>query len=93
MQFDSNRNAIVFVGQVIKIEEDNVIDHTTSMISRPPNTQREMELICAWINNKNINQSTLIDWPTICGSPVNEYTILELLDMVFLILFPHGKCD
>ena len=37
-------------------------EHTTSMASRPPNAQREMELIHAWVNNPDAVLSSLIEW-------------------------------
>ncbi|XP_057825708.1 uncharacterized protein LOC131037537 [Cryptomeria japonica] len=93
MELDSDTNEIWFVGQLLETKEENIIDHTTSMASKPPNAQREMELIRAWINNNNTHPSSLIEWPSIGGSPINEYTTLGLLDMVFPTLSPNGKCD
>ncbi|XP_059064746.1 uncharacterized protein LOC131856825 [Cryptomeria japonica] len=51
-----------------------------------------MELIRAWVNNLNANPTTLIDWPKIGASPINEYVTLGLLDMAFIALFPDGRC-
>jgi hypothetical protein len=93
MEFDSDANEIVFVGPVMESDEGNIIDHTTSMASRPPNAQKEMELIRAWVNNPDVNPTSLIDWPTIGVSPINEYVTLGLLDMAFPTLFPDGSCD
>ncbi|XP_059068758.1 uncharacterized protein LOC131859203 [Cryptomeria japonica] len=93
MEFDSNANEIIFVGPIIETDDGNIIEHTTSMASRPPNAQREMELIHAWINNPNSNPTALIDWPSIGASPINEYITSGLLDMAFPTLFPDGRCD
>lgn len=54
-------NVIVHIKLVIENNEENIIKHTTSMVSQPPNSQKEMELIHAWINNPNIDPMTLID--------------------------------
>ncbi|XP_059071599.1 uncharacterized protein LOC131868268 [Cryptomeria japonica] len=93
MEFDLDVNEITFVGPIMEIDEGNIVEHTTSMASRPPNAQRKMELICAWVNNPNANPTTLIDWPKICASPINEYVTLGLLDMAFPTLFPDGRYD
>ena len=73
MEFDIDANDIVFLGPVMETDEGNVIEHTTSMASRPPNAQKEMELIRAWVNNPDANLASLIDWPSIGVSPINEY--------------------
>ena len=52
-----------------------------------------MELIHTWINNPNVDHGSLIDWPRIGTSPVNEYVTEGLLDMAFPTLFPDGRCD
>ncbi|XP_057862036.2 uncharacterized protein LOC131070491 [Cryptomeria japonica] len=93
MELDFDTNEIQFVGPLLETKEENIIDHMTSMASKPPNAQREMELSRAWINNNNTHSSSLIEWPSIGGSPINEYTTLGLLDMAFPTLFPNGKCD
>ncbi|XP_059076947.1 uncharacterized protein LOC131876152 [Cryptomeria japonica] len=93
MEFDSDANEIIFVGPIMEIDEGNTIDHTNSMASKLPNAQKEMELIHAWINNPDTNQTALIDWPAIGTSPINEYVTLGLLDMAFPTLFPDGRCD
>ena len=41
MEFDSNANEIVFLGPLMETDEGNIIEHTKSMASRPPNAQRE----------------------------------------------------
>ena len=69
------------------------INHSTSMATRPMNLQKKMELIHAWINNPNIDPLSLIDWPSIGTSLVNEYVTPGLIDMAFPTLFPNGKCD
>ena len=52
-----------------------------------------MKLIHAQINNLNVDPGTLIDWPGIGTSLVNEYVTEGLLDMAFPTLFPNGQCD
>ena len=52
-----------------------------------------MELIRAWVNNPDVHPTSLIDWPSIGVSPINEYVTLGLLDMAFPTLFPNGSCD
>ena len=37
--------------------------------------------------------STLIEWPSIGASPINEYVTFGLLDMAFPTLFPDGIFD
>ena len=93
VEFDIDANDIVFLGLVMEIDEGNVIEHTKSMASRPPNAQKEMELIRAWVNNPDANLASLIDWPSIGVSPINEYVTSGLLDMAFPTLFPNGTCD
>ncbi|XP_059070553.1 uncharacterized protein LOC131860191 [Cryptomeria japonica] len=93
IEFDSDANEIIFVGPIMETDEGNTIDHTNSMASKLPNAQKEMELIHAWINNPDTNQTALIDWPAIGTSPINEYVTLGLLDMAFPTLFPDGRCD
>lgn len=93
MEFDYDRNEVIFVGPLMETNERNIIEHTTSMASKPPNTQREMELIRAWVNNPNVDPTTMMDWPMIDASPINEYTTPRLLNMTFPSLFPNGKCD
>ncbi|XP_059065211.1 uncharacterized protein LOC131857122 [Cryptomeria japonica] len=93
MEFDSDRNEVVFVGPLMETDERNIIECTTSMASKPPNAQREMELICAWVNNPNVDPTTMMDWPMIGASPINEYTTPGFLNMTFPSLFPNGKCD
>ncbi|XP_059067928.1 uncharacterized protein LOC131858643 [Cryptomeria japonica] len=90
MEFDSDSNEIVFVGPIMETDERNIIDHTTSMASRPPNVQKEIELIHAWINNPHADPLQMIDWPAIGVSPINEYVTLGLLDMAFPALFADG---
>ena len=93
IKFDSNRNDVVFTGLLVETDEINIIEHTRSMASKPPNAQRELELIRVWVKNPNIDPTTIMDWPNIGASPINEYTTLGLLDMTFPSLFPNGKCD
>lgn len=93
MEFDSDRNEIVFVGPLMEIDDGNIIEYTTSMASKLPNAHKEMELIHAWVNNPHIDPTTMIDWPTTGVSPINEYTTLGLLGMAFPSLFVDGKCD
>ncbi|XP_059076593.1 uncharacterized protein LOC131875899 [Cryptomeria japonica] len=93
MEFDSDTNEYVFVGPILEMDEENIINHTTSMASKPPNAQREMELIHVWVNNPNVDPRSLIDWPGIGASPINEYVTEGLLDMAFPTLFPDGQCD
>ena len=93
MEFDTDANDIVFLGPVMETDEPNVTKHTTSMASRPPNAQKEMELIRAWVNNRDANPTSLIDWPSIGVSPINEYVTSGLLDMAFPTLFPNGTYD
>jgi len=61
MEFDYDINEYIVIGPTIEMDEGNVIDHTTSMASKPPNAPREMELIRAWVNNPNAEPGTLID--------------------------------
>lgn len=77
----------------MEADEGNILEHTMSMASRPPNAQREMELIHAWVNNPDSTSSHLIEWPAIGASPINEYVTLGLLDMAFPTLFPDGRFD
>lgn len=93
MEFDSDTNEVTYVGPILEIDEGNTIEHTTSMASKPPNAQREMELIQIWVNNHDEKPTSLIDWPGIGASPINEYVTSSLLDMVFPTLFPDGRCD
>lgn len=93
MEFDSDANEVVFLGPLMETDEGNIIEHTNSMASRPPNAQREMELIHAWVNNPDAVLSALIEWPSIGASPINEYVTSGLLDMAFPTLFLDGSCD
>jgi hypothetical protein len=93
MEFDSDANEVIFVGPLMEADEGNILEHTTSMASRPPNAQREMELIHAWVNNPDSTSSQLIEWPAIGASPINEYVTSGLLDMDFPTLFHNGRCD
>ena len=63
------------------------------MASKPPNIQWEIELICTWVRNPNIDPTLMMDWPNIGASPINEYIIPSFLDMTFRSLFLNGKCD
>ena len=63
------------------------------MATRLVNIQKEMKLIHAWVDNPNIDPLSMIDWPLIGTSPVNEYITLGLIDMAFSMLFPNGQCD
>ena len=65
----------------MEADEGNILEHTTSMASRPPNAQREIKLIHASLNNPYSILSQLIEWPAIDACPINEYATLELLDM------------
>ena len=56
MEFDLEKNDNIFVGPLVEMDERNIIEHTTSMASKPPNIQREMELIHTWVGNPNIDQ-------------------------------------
>ena len=38
-----------------------------------------MELICAWVDNPYVIPTSLIDWPSVGESPINEYVTLGLL--------------
>ena len=71
MEFDSDTNEYVFVGPILETDEGNIINHTASMASKLPNSQREMELIHAWVNNPNADPGSLIDWLRIGASPMN----------------------
>lgn len=93
MEFDSDANEVVFLGPLMEIDEGNIIEHTNSIASRPPNAQREMELIHSWVNNPDAVPSSLIEWPSIGASPINEYVTFGLLDMYFPTLFLDGSCD
>ena len=93
MEFDSEKKDIIFVGPLVEMDERNIIEYTTSMASKPPNIQREMELICTWVINPNIDPTLMMDWPSIGASPINEYTTPSFLYMTFPSLFPNGKCD
>lgn len=90
-QFDTNVKE--HVGPNIKNNEENIIEHTTLMVCQPPNSQKKMELIHAWVNNPNTYLMTLIDWPIIGESPINEYVTLGFLDMTFPRLFLNDICD
>ena len=63
------------------------------MATQPPNLQREMEFIWAWVKNLNANSLRLIDWPSIGASLVSEYVTPRLLDMAFPTLFSKGYSD
>ena len=93
MEFDFDANEVVFLGPLMEIDEGNIIEHTNSMASRPPNYKREIELIHAWLSNLDVVPSALIEWPSIGASPINEYVTAGLLDMAFPTLFPDGSCD
>ena len=93
MEFDSDRNDVVFMSPLVETDEINIIEHTTSMASKPPNAQRELELIRAWVKNPNIDPTRIMDWPNIGATPIYEYTTPGLFDMTFPSLFPNGKCD
>ena len=41
------------------IDEGNIMDHTLSMDSRPPDSQIKMELTHEWVNKPNINPTLL----------------------------------
>ena len=77
----------------MEIDEKNIIGHTTSMASKPPNIQWEMELIRTWVRNPNIDPTLMMDSPNIGASPINVYTTPSFLDMTFPSLFSNGKCD
>lgn len=55
IEFDSNKNDVVFMGPLAETDEINIIEQTTSMASKPPNAQRKLELICVWVKNPNID--------------------------------------
>ena len=93
MEFESDTNEVTYVGPILEIDEGNTIEHTISMASKPPNAQREMELIQMWVNNPDAKPTELIDWPGIGVSPINEYVTSGLLDMAFPTLFLDGRCD
>ena len=42
MEFDLDANEYLFVGPITKMDQGNIINHTTSMVSKPPNAKREM---------------------------------------------------
>ena len=52
-----------------------------------------MELIHSWVNNPDANPTSLIYWPSIGVSPINEYVTLGLLDIEFPRFFLDGSCD
>ena len=69
VEFDSKSNDVLFAEPKIEEDEDNI--NNTSMETWPPNLQREMEFIWAWVKNPNTNLLRLIDWPSIGASPMN----------------------
>lgn len=93
MKFDPNTNEIIFVVPIMEIYEGNIIEHTTSMASKPPIIHRDIEFIHAWVNNFDAYPTKLIDWPRISASHINECTTLGLLVMAFLTLIPDGRYD
>ena len=52
-----------------------------------------MELIHGWVNSPDAVPSSLIEWPSIGASPINEYVTFGLLEMAFPTLFQDGSCD
>ena len=71
IEFNFDVNEVIIVGPLMEANEGNILEHTTSMVSRPPNAQREMKLIHAWVNNLDSIPSQLIEWPAIGASPIN----------------------
>ena len=79
---------------------DDMLDglQTTSFASRLPSAPREIEIIRAWANNPNLDESNtneeltnVLNWPGIGSSPINEYNTVGLFDMEFPSLFPKGE--
>ena len=72
---------------------------TTYFSSRIPSAPREIEIIRAWANNPNSDESNsneeltnVLNWPGIGSSPINEYyKTVGLFDMAFPSLFPKGE--
>ena len=71
---------------------DDMLDglQTTSFASRLPSAPREIEIIRAWANNPNPDESNaneeltnVLNWPGIGTSPINEYNTVGLFDMAF----------
>lgn len=88
MEFDCDANEVIFVRPLMEADEGNILEHTMSMASRPPNAQREMELIHAWVNNPDSTSSHLIEWPAIVASPINLIMSCPLfLSLTFCHLF------
>ena len=52
---DNEPNEIVNVTTMMEEVDDNNINHSTSMVTRLVNLQKEMEFIHAWVNNPNID--------------------------------------
>ena len=71
---------------------DDMLDglQTTSFASRLPSAPREIEIIRAWANNPNPDESNaneeltnMLNWPGIGSSTINEYKTVGLFDMAF----------
>ena len=81
---------------------DDMLDglQTTSFASRLPSAPREIEIISAWANNPNSDESNaneeltnVLNWPGIGSSLINKYNTVGLFDMAFPSLFPKGEAD
>ena len=81
---------------------DDILDgsQTTCFASRLPSAPQEREIIRAWENNPNPNESNsdeeltnVLNWPSIGSSTINEYNTIGLFDMEFPSLFPKGEAD
>ena len=81
---------------------DDMLDglQTTSFASRLPSAPREIEIIIAWENNPNPDESNtneelthVLNWLGNGSSLINKYNIVGLFDMAFPSLFPKGEAD
>jgi hypothetical protein len=70
-------------------ENENDITYSSSFMANLPNRQREIDIIKETLQISNAND-TLIHWPELESSPINEYNTEALLDMAFPSLFPSG---
>lgn len=93
-----NDTEFAMLEEVLKI--DDTLDglQTTSVATKPPNPQREIDINRDWKNNPNVeehnqNVDKMLSWSDIGSSPINEYNIMGLFDMAFPTLFPNSEVD
>lgn len=76
-----------------EIDEDQNQDSTTfttSFMSRMPKKYCELEIIKKTLELED-DADNIVSWLEIDSSPINEYNIEGLLDMISLTLFPNGS--